>query len=63
MTEFTKAVPIWVKDKQNEIHYRAQFKTFLNYSGNSSVELLIATSGIYNLFVNGFVCTYTGYLY
>lgn len=58
MPEFIKAVPIWVKDKQNEMNYRAQFKTVINYNGNSSVKISIATSGIYNLFINGLFVGY-----
>lgn len=58
MPEFIKAVPIWVKGKQNEMNYRAQFKTMISYNGNSSVKLSIATSGIYNLFVNGLFVAY-----
>lgn len=58
MSEFVKAVPIWVKDKQNEMNYRVQFKTIISYKGNFSVKLYVATSGIYNIFVNGLFVAY-----
>ncbi len=58
MLEFKKAMPIWVKDKQNEMNYRVQFKALINYNDSSSVKLSLATSGIYNLFVNGIFVSY-----
>ncbi len=58
MTVFCKAMPIWVKGKENEMHYRAQFKTVVSYNGNSFAKILIATSGIYNLFINGVFVAY-----
>lgn len=52
---FKSAKPIWAKDAEKEINLRLQFKTII-----PCVEYCIAkiaTSGIYQLFVNGkFVC-------
>ncbi len=58
MIKFKKAVPIWVDDRENEMHYRAQFKTKFNYNGNAFVNLSLATSGIYNLYINGVFVAY-----
>ena len=58
MIKFKKALPIWVEGKENEMNYRAQFKTKFDYNGNVSVNLSLATSCIYNLFVNGVFVAY-----
>ena len=50
---FEKAFPIWIKDRNKEMHLRARFKTILNINSNKNCLLKLATSGIYNLFVNG----------
>ncbi len=56
MSEFFKAaLPVWEKGKETEINLRLQFKTVVGKLSHSRVK--IATSGMYNLFVNGeFVC-------
>jgi len=55
MEPFKKALPIWVKDKEAEIHLRVQFKAIIKKESNCTIK--IATSGIYNLWINNkFVC-------
>ncbi len=58
MLKFNKAIPIWVSSTENEMHYRAQFKTCFNYQDNAIVKVSLATSGIYNLYVNGVFSAY-----
>ncbi len=54
-TYFTSALPVWEKGKENEMNARLQFKAVVGKS--SDVTVKIATSGTYNLLVNGiFVC-------
>lgn len=55
MNLFRKALPIWIKGKENEVHLRVQFKTLVNKARECNIK--IATSGIYNLWINNkFVC-------
>ena len=52
---FKNALPIWLKDKDDEIHLKVQLKTILGQEKNCMMK--IATSGIYNLWINNiFVC-------
>ncbi len=52
---FKFALPIWEKGKETEINSRLQFKAVIGKYPCTSVK--IATSGMYNLFVNGqFIC-------
>ncbi len=52
---FVKAYPIWETGKENEINLRLQFKSVVNRLNNGFIK--IATSGMYQLWVNGeFVC-------
>lgn len=55
---FKKAEPIWVEKRNNERHLRVQFKCLLNGLNRDNVIIKIATSGIYNLFVNGKFVSY-----
>lgn len=48
---FKKAKPVWVNNKQTEVNIRVQFKAFCPKA--DIVEICIATSGTYQLFVNG----------
>ncbi len=58
MLEFSKAVSVWIKDKENEMNHRVRFKTIINCETFSSSKVLIATSGIYNLYINGVFVAY-----
>ena len=49
--EFIKAVPIWLQNQETEMHQRVQFKTVIGPA--KDCELKIATSGVYQLWVNG----------
>ncbi len=52
---FKSAAPVWEKGKENEINSRLQFKAVVGKHSDAAVK--IATSGMYNLFINGdFVC-------
>jgi len=48
---FLKAQPIWVKDRESDIHMTVQFKAICPKSDNAIMK--IASSGIYHLVVNG----------
>lgn len=48
---FLKAKPVWVKGKENKVHMMVQFKCLCPQK--SGAVLRVATSGIYNLRVNG----------
>lgn len=50
---FQKAVPVWAKQKEKEIHERVQFKGIIETYGEKDVSLKLATSGIYHVYVNG----------
>ncbi len=52
---FKSALPIWEKGKEKEINSRLQFKAVVGKLSSAAIK--IATSGMYNLFVNGeFIC-------
>lgn len=46
------ALPVWQKGYKKEINHRLRFKTVLYGEHSEGVFLKIATSGIYNLFIN-----------
>lgn len=55
MELFKKALPIWINSKENEVHLRVQFKAIVKKASRCIIK--IATSGIYNLWINNvFVC-------
>ncbi len=52
---FEKAVPVWITGREKEMNLRVQFKAMLGKG--ETVTAKIATSGIYQMSVNGrFVC-------
>lgn len=53
---FSKAKPIWLSDREKDVHLRVQFKTVIRKSNLAKVK--IATSGMYQLFVNGSFVAY-----
>ncbi len=54
-SSFKNAVPVWETGKEYEMNSRLQFKA--QVASLSDAKLKIATSGMYNLFINGaFVC-------
>lgn len=53
---FLSAKPIWVKGKEKEVNCRVQFKTVCEKAEN--VFLHIATSGVYQLWINGKFVSY-----
>ena len=48
---FRKAVPVWQKGKENQLHARCVF--FATFQGEKDATLRIAASNIYRVFVNG----------
>lgn len=55
MKLFKKALPIWIDGRENEVHLRVQFKAIVHKENNCRIK--IATSGIYNLWINNtFIC-------
>ena len=52
---FELAKPVWLQGKSEEIHIRAQFRAVFHHDGEDVEKAVcrVATSGIYNLFVNG----------
>lgn len=56
MIMFQNALPIWLKNRETEINLTVQFKAFC--PKNLKTSLRIATSGIYNLWVNGVFAAY-----
>ena len=53
---FLSAKPIWVKDKEQEVNCRVQFKAVCEKAENAFIH--IATSGIYQLWINGKFISY-----
>ena len=53
---FVTAKPIWVKGKEQEVNCRAQFKAVCKATDNAKIH--IATSGIYQLWINGKFISY-----
>ncbi len=51
MDIFKSALPVWEKGREKERHLKLQFKTVTGMLSNATVN--IATSGIYQLWVNG----------
>ena len=50
---FKKAFAVWSENRENEIHLRLRFKTILERPDAPDCIVKLATSGIYNLYVNG----------
>lgn len=50
---FEKAIPIWISNREKEMHLRVQFKSIFDYNGNGNIILRLATSGVFNFYVNG----------
>ena len=48
---FKKALPVWEKDKEKEVHYNLVFRCVLPKLDNACIAL--SSSNIYQLFVNG----------
>lgn len=55
-SNFVKAKPVWIKDKEQEVNCRVQFKTLCDKKDNIIIH--IATSGVYQLYVNGRFVSY-----
>ena len=53
---FLDAKPIWVEGKETEVNCRVQFKAICEKSDNTQIK--IATSGIYQLWINGEFISY-----
>ncbi len=53
---FLNAKPIWIKGKEQEVNCRVQFKTICKKTEN--VNIHIATSGVYQLWINGEFVSY-----
>ena len=53
---FLSAKPIWVSGKEKEVNCRVQFKTVCEKAQNAKIH--IATSGIYQLWINGKFVSY-----
>ncbi|MEG1875725.1 MAG: hypothetical protein RR185_09190, partial [Angelakisella sp.] len=54
---FLKAQPVWLEGRTEEIHVRALFRTVVTMNAGQAF-VKIATSGIYNLYVNGCFVAY-----
>ena len=55
---FNKALPIWSKERENEMHLRLRFKAILEHPEAADCMIRLATSGLYNLYVNGTFVAY-----
>lgn len=55
-SKFLRALPVWIKGRELERNLRVQFKAFCR-EGNDA-EIHLATSGIYQLWVNGRFVSY-----
>ena len=53
---FAKAAPVWLKDREEEINLSLQFKALCPALPDAAVH--VASSGIYNLWVNGKFAAY-----
>lgn len=54
---FTVSKPVWIKGQEKERNLRVQFKTIIDCKKESKYSINIASSGMYQLFINGeFVC-------
>lgn len=53
---FTAAKPVWLKDREKEVNCRVQFKAVCPKAGKARIH--IATSGIYQLWINGAFVSY-----
>ncbi len=50
---FKRALPVWHKGHEKEMNYRLRFKSVTREPMSGDAVIKIATSGIYNLFING----------
>lgn len=55
---FQQAKSVWIKGMEKEIHVRAEFKTVLTAEKGQEYTLLLATSGIYQLWINNAFVSY-----
>ena len=55
-SHFQKAIPVWIENDNQNMNMRVIFQTVINHKGNVFIHL--ATSCIYNLFVNGEFVSY-----
>ncbi len=53
---FINAKPIWIKNKEQEVNCRVQFKAICPKADNADIH--IATSGVYQLWINGKFVSY-----
>ena len=59
MNEFFKsAVPVWVKDAEELMNCRVRFKALAGITNSKKTTIRIATSGVYQLTVNGSFVAY-----
>ncbi len=56
MNDFIKAKPVWIENREHEVNCRAQFKAVCPKKNNARIH--IATSGIYQLYINGNFVSY-----
>lgn len=54
---FEKAKPVWLKNRENEVHLRLELKEIFTYREGEYL-MKIATSGVYRLLVNGRFVSY-----
>lgn len=50
---FKHAIPVWSEGREKEMHLRLRFKAILERPDAADCIVKLATSGIYNLYVNG----------
>lgn len=55
---FKNALAVWSKNREKEIHLRLRFKTIIDRPNAADCIVKLATSGIYNLYVNGKFISY-----
>lgn len=54
---FENSKPIWIKEMEKERNLRIQYKAVLNCENEDKYSINIATSGMYQLYINGeFIC-------
>ncbi len=53
---FDKARPVWLKDQEDEVNLTLQFKALCPSLADAQIR--IATSGLYNLWINGIFVSY-----
>ncbi len=55
---FKNALPIWSENRENEMHLRLRFKAIIDRPDTTDCIVRLATSGLYNLYVNGSFVAY-----